>query len=186
MLSHGVASESVNQVWNSVKARPAHTPASDHENRYCAALNLDKSWLSTPALHTQTIPHLPLRLLHFKSSHVSACRHRKSEQTWEAQVSVHWSILNHLRGTSCFLSGMFSSASSASPLLLLLNLIWPQCNRPPCSSFPALLLTDCFKFTSVCLCARATNAAFVSQCAELHLANTKSFGRVFVFGSPHT
>lgn len=91
MQSQGVRSQTVNKVWNRVKARTADTPASDHENRYSAALNLDKSWLNTP-IHTNNFTPAVEQCYILKAvTSAPADTHTYSEQTWDTQVSVHWS-----------------------------------------------------------------------------------------------
>lgn len=57
----GVHSQTGKQVWNTVKVTTGFTPASDHENRYSAALKPDRPWLKTHTcthMHTHTQPHL--------------------------------------------------------------------------------------------------------------------------------
>lgn len=157
MQPQGVHSQTVNQVWNTVKARTEGTPASDHENRFSAALNLDKSWLNTPIHTHKQLPTWRRGLLHFKKqSHqlLQTCTERADLGKHRSQSTdpdpFKRNVLFSVRNV---LSGLVCSSSSCC----LLNLIWPQCDRPPCSSFPAPLLTDCFK----CICVWALNTVFV-------------------------
>lgn len=64
--------------------------------------------------HTNNFPPGVEDCYILKSSHISSCRHARGGQTW-GNTGLSPLILIHLRGTSCFLSGMFSLASSALP-----------------------------------------------------------------------
>lgn len=131
---------------------------------------------------------------------VEDCCILKAVTSAPAGIHIQWAnlgstglsppTLNHLRGTYCFLSGMFSPASSAVLFLLFAESHLTSVQQATFSLSPSLLLTDCFTFACVCACifVFCANNAFESECSvqcsvPQHL---KLCVRVFVFGYIHT
>lgn len=107
--------------------------ASDHENRSSAALNKDTSWLNTP-IDTQFLT-CRIGLAHFQSGHVSCCRLTHAASSAEKHRSQSTDPEPFKRNVLFSVRDVFSKPCLRCFSVRLLNLIWPQCNRPPCSSF---------------------------------------------------
>lgn len=81
------------------------------------------------------------------------------------------------------LSGLVSFLPSCC---CLLNLIWPQCNRPPCSSFQLHSLQIVLSLpVHAFVCVRVLNTVFVSQNTELHLGKHLQV-RVYLYLGAYT
>lgn len=98
-------------------------PASDHENKHCAALNKDMSWLNTPIHTSQQLYTCLIGLPHFKSSHVSHCSHtymvcspkkHRSQSTDPEPFkrNVLFSVRDVLSSPVCFVSPVGGRISS--------------------------------------------------------------------------
>lgn len=95
-------------------------------------------------------------LLHFESSHILSCPHPHCERAGLGNTGLSPLILNHLRGTSCFLSAMFSLASSAFFPQLPAETHLTSVGQGTMELIPSTTLTDCSKLGQVL----AFNSAF--------------------------